>query len=90
MLSANGVADWGRMTPIRAVWQIASKNWRADASAWRRHGYGQQDVSADDWLIIEEASEQWKIQRGEQYRKLVYKDGGEFVSVQSPDLTWTR
>lgn len=73
------------MTPIRAVWQIASKDYACDAcAAWQRSGYGQQDVSTDDWLIIEGAqADKWKIRRGEKYRKLVYKDGGEFVTYRA-------
>ena len=73
------------MTPIRAVWQIASKDYACDAcAAWHRSGYGQQDVSTDDWLIIEGAqADKWKIRRGEKYRKIVYKDGGEFVTYRA-------
>ena len=73
------------MTPIRAVWQIASKDYACDAcAAWHRSGYGQQDVGADNSLIIEGAqADKWKIQRGEKYRKLVYKDGCEFVTYRA-------
>lgn len=73
------------MTPLRATWQIASKDYACDAcAAWHRSGYGQQDVGADDWLIIEGAqADKWKIRKGEQYRKIVYKDGGEFVTYRA-------
>lgn len=73
------------MTPIIAVWQIASKDYDCDAcAAWHRSGYGQQDVSTDDWRIIKGAqADKWKIRRGDKYRRLVYKDGGEFVTYRA-------
>jgi len=73
------------MTPLKDTTQIASKDCACDAcAAWHRSGYGQSDVSADDWLIIEGAqADKWKIRKGEQYRKIVYKDGGEFVTYRA-------
>jgi hypothetical protein len=73
------------MTPIKDTTQYASKLYPCDAcAAWHRSGYGQQDVSEDDWLIIEGAkADKWKILKGEQYRKIVYKDGGEFVTYRA-------
>ena len=73
------------MTPLKDTTQYASKFYPCNAcAAWHRSGYGQQDVSADDWLIIEGAqADKWKIRRGAQYRKIVYKDGGEFVTYRA-------
>ena len=73
------------MTPLKDTTQCASKRYPCDAcAAWHRSGYGKEDVSADDWLIIEGAqADKWNIRRGEQYRRLVYKDGGEFVTYRA-------
>ena len=73
------------MTPLKETTQYSSKFYQCDAcAAWHRSGYGQQDVSADDWLIIEGAqADKWKIRKGAQYRKLVYKDGGEFITYRA-------
>jgi hypothetical protein len=73
------------MTPLKDTTQCATKLYACDAcAAWHRSGYGQQDVSADDWLIIEGAqADKWKIRRGEKYRKLVYKDGGDLVTYRA-------
>ena len=73
------------MTHLKDTTQYATKFYACDAcAAWHRSGYGQQDVGADDWLIIEGAqADKWKIRKGEQYRKIVYKDGGEFVTYRS-------
>ena len=73
------------MTKLKDTTQYATKFDSCDAcAAWHRSGYGQQDVSTDDLLIIEGAqADKWKIRRGEKYRKLVYKDGGEFVTYRA-------
>ena len=73
------------MTPLKDTTPCATKLYACDAcAAWCRSGYGQRDVSTDDWLIIEGAkADKWKIRKGEQYRKIVYKDGGEFVTYRA-------
>ena len=61
--------------------QTASKFYYCDASRqFLQSNYGQNDVSADDWLIVQGAeADKWKIKPGDKYRKVTYKDGGFYT-----------
>lgn len=63
--------------------QTANKFYTCDACRqFLNSNYGQADVSADDWLIVQGAeADRWKIRAGQKYRKIVYKDGG-FVTYR--------
>ena len=71
------------MEIINDTIQTASKFYNCDACRlFLNSNYGQDDVSADDWLIVQGAeADRWKIRAGQQYRKIVYKDGG-FVTYR--------
>lgn len=73
------------MDALKDTKQYATKFYKCDAcEVWNLSGYGKDDVIADDWLIIEGAqADRWKIRKGAQYRKVVYKDGGEFVTYRA-------
>ena len=57
---------------LRDTIQTARKHYPCDACHQLiRSGYGQNDVSADDWLIVQGAhSDKWKITPGQLYRKV--------------------
>ena len=73
------------MEVLRDTIQTAKKFYPCDAChQWDRSGYGQNDVSADEWLTVEGAmADKWKIRRGQEYRKVVYKDGGDLVTYRA-------
>ena len=65
--------------------QTARKHYPCDACrAFLLSNYGQQDVTADEWLVIEGArADGWKITLGSPYRKLVLSDGGEIMTARN-------
>lgn len=51
---------------------------------WDRCGFDQTDVSAADWQIVQAAmAKDWRIEPGDKYRKVIYVDGGEFVTYRA-------
>ena len=65
--------------------QTARKHYSCDAcQVFLRSNYGRDDVSADDWLVIEGAqADRWKITPGSKYRKMVLKDGDDILTVRN-------
>lgn len=65
--------------------QQAKKFYHCDACrAWLDSCYGQIDVSADDLLTVQGAeADKWKIRAGQEYRKIVYNDGGEMMTYRA-------
>lgn len=52
--------------------------------AFLRSNYGRNDVTADDWLVIEGAqADRWKITPNSKYRKLTIKDGTDILTVRN-------
>lgn len=64
--------------------QTASKFYRCDAChVFLQSNYGQNDVGAADWLIVQDAeSDKWKIKPGDKYRKITYREDGGFVTYR--------
>jgi hypothetical protein len=73
------------MDILRDTTQAVRKHYKCNACdlfCWS--GYGQRDVSADDWLIVQGAeADGWKIKPGTQYRKVVYRDGRDLVTYRA-------
>lgn len=72
------------MQVLRDEIVAARKHYHCDAChAWLQSNYGQQDVSADDWLVVQGAgADRWKIMPGQKYRKVTYRDGGELLTYR--------
>lgn len=71
--------------------QTAQKFYPCDAcQAFLRSNYGPNDMSADDWLVIEGAqADKWKIKPGSQYRKVKVKVDGKILTIRNRlDLEW--
>jgi hypothetical protein len=70
---------------LRDTIQTAQKLYPCDAChQFDRSGYGQRDVSVDDWLIVQGVeADRWKITPGMQYRKVTYRDGGKLVTYRA-------
>ena len=66
------------MNIIRESEQVAKKFYNCDAChIWDNSGYGQKDVTPDDWLIVEACkADKWKIVPCQKYLKVIYDDGG--------------
>ncbi len=73
------------MIVLRDTTQTARKHYPCDAcQQWDRSGYGENDVSIADWLIVQRArADKWKIMPGMQYRKVTYLDGGELMTYRA-------
>ena len=72
---------------MRVLWDtthVARKAYRCDAcDIWCRSGFGERDVSADDWLVAQGCeADRWKIRRGQRYRRVVYVDGRRLVNYR--------
>lgn len=72
------------MQVLRDEIVTARKHYHCDAChVWSQSNYGQQDVSADDWLIVQGAeADRWKITPGQKYRKVTYRDGSELLTYR--------
>jgi len=73
------------MILLRDTVHQARKFYTCDACyAWLRSNYGENDVNADDLLTVSAAEScRWKIQRGQDYLKRVYVDGGELRTYRA-------
>ena len=73
------------MRVLSSTIQTARKHYPCDAChTFLRSNYGRDDVSADDWLVIEGAqADRWKITPGSKYRKIVLKDGDDILTVRN-------
>lgn len=69
---------------IRNEFRVARKHHECGAYYWfDRSNYGQRDVDADDWLVIEAARvDGGRILPGMQYIHQVTVDGGEFTEFK--------
>jgi len=73
------------MRILSDVTHVAKKNHPCDACRQRnRSNCVKKDMSADDWLIVEAAkADNWKILRGQVYRKAVFVHEGELVTYRA-------
>lgn len=72
-------------TLLRDATRIARKRYPCHAYYWfDRSCYGPDDVSPDDWLIVEAVrADRGRILPGMQYLYQVAVDGGEFVTFRA-------
>lgn len=72
------------MRVLSSTIQTARKHYPCDAChTFLQSNYGRDDVSAEDWLVIEGAqADRWKITPGSKYRKMVLKDGDDILTVR--------
>lgn len=70
---------------LRDTVQTARKHYPCDAChLWLDAGLDQQDVSADEWLVVQGArADKWRITPGMHYRKVVYIDGGAWYTYRA-------
>ena len=64
--------------------QTARKPYDCDTRAlWERAGLNESDVKPVDWLIAQHAiKNNWVIEVGDRYRKVVYVEGGELQTYR--------
>jgi hypothetical protein len=65
--------------------QVARKHYPCDAcAAWLNSGYGERDVTPDEWLVIQGAeAAKWKITPGSKYRRMRIVEDGEMQTVRN-------
>jgi len=63
----------------------AKKHYQCDASRlFLQSNYGENDVSSDDWLIVQGCeADKWKIRPAQQYRRTVYEDMGKICTFRA-------
>jgi len=63
----------------------AKKHYECDASrVFLQSGYGENELSADDWLIVQGCeADKWKIKPAQKYRKTVYVDMGKIWTFRA-------
>ncbi len=73
------------MNVLQDTEPVARKHYSCAAChVWLLSNYGQADLSPDDWLIVEGAmADFWKIKPGQKYRKIVYKDGADLITIRA-------
>jgi len=77
------------MTGLSYQRPTAKKEYICDACReWDNSGYGQFDVSHDDWLIVQAAkADRWRILPGQKYIKVKYADDGTIKVYRArPDM----
>ena len=72
------------MRVIRDTRPVARKIHRCDAcDAWIEAGYTSEDVTAEQWAVVEKAhADNWRIHPGQQYRAQVQERDGELLTFR--------